>query len=269
MHCEIDYATKIGKSHDICEDYIYAIAETSLVRLAVSDGCSSSFHTDIGARILTWSAIKKPPMVKTEYGEFRYDTIREAYKHSCYLFPNSALDATLIFAQQLSDNAIKIFLYGDGNIILVKENNDYIWVNVNSHNLPYYPSYSLEESRNEEYLKYAKENNATTDVTISTRDTEGKIYQMDSDAYNGEYFVSPIDTNIKYVILCSDGIESFVDINTGKGIPTKEIIEQLIDFRNDNGEFVKRRVKRLIDDYAKKKIYNIDDLSVGVIKVVK
>jgi hypothetical protein len=50
-----DWFFKIGKTHNICEDYAYADTRTAIA--VVSDGCSGSPDTDFGSRLLVRSTV--------------------------------------------------------------------------------------------------------------------------------------------------------------------------------------------------------------------
>ena len=51
----VDHYMTIGSSHQVCEDYIISGTEP-FPYIILSDGCSSSKDTDIGARILAQCA---------------------------------------------------------------------------------------------------------------------------------------------------------------------------------------------------------------------
>ena len=51
VQCDAFFA--IGSTHDICQDYALALNISNRSLLIVSDGCSASPSTDIGARILS------------------------------------------------------------------------------------------------------------------------------------------------------------------------------------------------------------------------
>ena len=53
----LDWYFTIAKQHVVCEDYALTGWEPVPYTI-VCDGCSSSEHTDVGARVLAWSAKK-------------------------------------------------------------------------------------------------------------------------------------------------------------------------------------------------------------------
>ena len=52
---QVDTFSKIGKTHKICEDYILS-GTKPFPYIIISDGCSSSEGTDMGARLLCFLA---------------------------------------------------------------------------------------------------------------------------------------------------------------------------------------------------------------------
>jgi DNA-directed RNA polymerase delta subunit len=69
--------------------------------------------------------------------------------------------------------------------------------------------------------------------------------------------------DIKSYLVMSDGTESFVNRETGERIHYQQILNEFSSFKNTNGEFIKRRVGRAIEDLVKTNIYNTDDISVA------
>jgi hypothetical protein len=65
------------------------------------------------------------------------------------------------------------------------------------------------------------------------------------------------------VAISSDGISKFLDI-AGEEERILDVSRGIISFRNIRGDFAKRRVKRMIENYAETRIYHMDDISVGV-----
>jgi hypothetical protein len=255
----IDYATHIGKTHHTCEDYVMGFNKG--VQLALSDGCSSSLYSDVGARLLVWQALETMNSFynNVSYNGFAEQLIFQLQKPDCV--PISAYDATLITA--LPDgycNNIVIRVYGDGNIIQVHEDESFTWMRIGAYNFPYYLAYRMDQSRRRIYKE-----EVTSGVTVKLHGVGVQSVKLRS--YDDPLeFIIPIE-DTKYIIISSDGIESFVDINNGEKIPTLDVIKKIIDFRNPTGEFVKRRLKNLVETYTKDRIFNMDDLSLGVIAV--
>jgi hypothetical protein len=67
-----------------------------------------------------------------------------------------------------------------------------------------------------------------------------------------------------YALLCSDGIESFVDPD-GAPVPDLDILGGLTAFPNRSGEFLQRRVRRLMADLADSGIRHRDDFAAAIL----
>ena len=71
----------------------------------------------------------------------------------------------------------------------------------------------------------------------------------------------------------SDGINSFYKAVktetslTSERIPREDIIRELFNFKNMNGEFLQRRFGRFQKDCGKLGWNHLDDLSIGVVKI--
>lgn len=77
-----------------------------------------------------------------------------------------------------------------------------------------------------------------------------------------------IDYDIRdyeYMIISSDGLDSFYHQEIGGKIPLEVTVAQLTKFKSLKGEFLKRRTKRRIREYAKDGIFHHDDISVGIL----
>jgi serine/threonine protein phosphatase PrpC len=149
MEIITDSILEKGSSHDICEDYILhgITKEYNIPYIILSDGCSSSKHTDIGARILV-HGIKK--QIENHFCFLPEEMINDDMYN--YLQPNiiytansiinslqlanSCLDCTLIFAFIINEKCY-IFRYGDGSIITEYDNG---MININT--LQFLPCFS-------------------------------------------------------------------------------------------------------------------------------
>jgi hypothetical protein len=166
------------------------------------------------------------------------------------------LDATLMISF-IESGHIHNSIFGDGSIIAIDKNEKINYFSSISfeHNAPYYLSYLLDKERDERYKK----------LVINKR---VKIYgdeilpiEYEESAYLpmlGSYELNKLSA----FFMTSDGIESFYNYKTGEKVPSLEIVRELISIKSKKGEFLKRRVKRMMEDLSKRDIYNYDDLSV-------
>lgn len=254
-----DHYYTIGKTHVVCEDYA-AQGEKPVPFIVLSDGCSSSRHTDIGARILaltTRHILENTIDWPLDYASFGQTLIHRAWQitQRMQLDSSSVLDATVMLAF-LHKEAIQVYVYGDGCLLFKEQTGKLGYIEiVFSHNAPYYLTYWYDEERGQEYAKYE----------------EKPLFLIDS--VNGQAspisFRTPLSFHFpleKYstVAIASDGATHCINTQLGTKIPLSEIAENLLNFNNLEGEFVKNHTKNVLERYAKQSIYPADDLSIGV-----
>ena len=235
----------------ICQDYVLS-GTKPVPYIIVSDGCSSSERTDVGARIIVHLAEKylnlnAEQTEKIEYipmGKWIIGRAKETAER-LGLHPTS-LDATLMIAWSTGEN-IRIHVYGDGIIGLIDKSGNLKKIEIGfTGNAPYYLSYLSDSFREKTYREsgFVKviENNVTPPDTPS-------IFLFSIREY-------PI------VVLASDGLGSFVD-KSGAKADASDILCEFTAFKNVNGLFLKRRVKRAVRDLEKNGWMHYDDISVA------
>lgn len=262
----LDSFYTIGKSHKVCQDYIIH-GETPVPHVILGDGCSSSPNTDVGARILvhlTSNTLKfsiklkmdtLPGMIKL-WVEAQADSILRDLG-----LVSQNLDSTLVVLYKDPNfNTIKLMMIGDGIIITkTKDNHPYIVKVSYMGEMPYYLSYSLDKKRNKAYDQAAKELQADGFTKVVSDRYEELLPYCD---------ITVVDYDLndyEYIIVSSDGLDSFYRQDTGEKIPVEIIVQELCNFKSFKGEFLQRRMKRMLRDYEKQGIYHYDDLSVGII----
>ncbi len=271
IQIETDSFFTMGKRHFICEDYVLTSADGKTVFL--SDGCSSSPNTDIGARFLCLCGMKAiegykhlaATKIVSAYLELGLSTITEAGDliEKFPEIPKEALDATLITAFVSEDNSyVYVCIYGDGNVALKFKDRP---ITVNNYSFlgsaPYYLNYSLpiNHSRLEAYREAMAGQNTLTHSEIIGEVRKIKTRKHDSPV------ICKVNTNdLEMVAIMSDGVESFSNMNTGEAVPVYEAITELLNFKTTKGQFVKRTARAAVKRYAKDQIYHSDDLSVAV-----
>ncbi len=262
---------RIGATHLFCEDYVTQ-GEHPTPFLVLSDGCSSSENTDIGARILT-STVKKIierylPMyyendtldwtLLPDYKAFGQMVIMEAQTVADIMsIPPSALDATLMVAFH-SHGTVHIYMYGDGCILLKERATGrcgYIEVEFTD-NMPYYLSYWRDREMFQAYQQHANERN-----TLSITDSLQNVSSL-TRFQQALSFSFSLETH-EVVAIASDGAAQLYDTQNGQRLPLQQVTEALLAFKNPEGDFVKRRMTRLLQNYAEKQIVPLDDVSLG------
>ena len=267
----IDTFLTIGKAHKVCEDYIIS-GTNPMPYIILSDGCSSSKGTDMGARLLCYLAQQYIRMRTSDDVVFQPDhnemgmwIIHNAELTAKHLgLPRQSLDATLIVAYHNEEDNIRVHMYGDGCIIEFFEDDGYVFNEVNySKNAPYYLSYQIDPERHELFKKMEQKKT----VKVFSQDTGWK-----SDETEYEYYFPSVynfDLNITEngspragISIASDG---FISFNRGSQGPVNvlDYAYHFHLFKTTAGEFLKRRATMALRNMEKYKITNADDLSIG------
>jgi hypothetical protein len=267
MRLLIDTTFTIGRTHSVCEDYVIGGTDP-IPHMILCDGCSTSRNTDVGARILAHSMklvidylYSVPYPYAGYYLEKKQMVIRQANQVVDSINLNKdCLDATLITAVCIG-NKVCVYMYGDG-VILYRRKSDpdkikYFKVDFYG-NMPYYASYLLSDNNHKKYERVVKEGCDGMAITIES--DEGIETRM----WDSEMFFEFDLDETSLVAINSDGITQLTDINAGERLSVSKVAEEFLAFKNINGGFVKRRVKRALEDYGKSKIYPADDVSLGV-----
>lgn len=260
---KIDKILKIGKSHKVCEDYIIS-GHDPYPYIILSDGCSSSEDTDVGARILCYLArqylLNYELAVSIEHmgNWIIYNaevTARQlGLKKSC-------LDATLVISR-IINNCVDVCFYGDGFVVFVDKVGKVIIHEVEyTKNAPYYLSYNIDPKRDEAYHDLKTE--VINTVSFSDSELKPTVFKY---AYSRRHEIVDMLANYKTILICSDGLKSFYDMNRNELINPMELIQDFTSFKTTKGEFLKRRLlskKGAISKFENFKIFHHDDLSIG------
>lgn len=262
----LDTWFSIGDSHEVNQDY--ALSGTNPVpHLIVADGCSSSAHTDVGARLLSWAAsgcladqeiIRDPGSYAVHRAQFALNTLQlplEAEENGA-ASQGSMLDATLLMVYVIEDY-VHIKVYGDGIVAMGRCDGDTSVLQVEySHNAPLYLSYLLDPLRASqwqrqslnEYKLLQQQGMGISRVSIEKDKALSLCYPKNS---------------LAWVLLATDGLASFINSSNNKPLDVQSVVKSLTNFKNINGAFLKRRVKRQLGDWAKQNVVNDDDLGMA------
>jgi hypothetical protein len=243
-----DWFFTMGKAHHVCEDY--AIDGDKCV--IVSDGCSSSKHTDLGARLLAHSA---RILINTEksYADFGRAVVAQAAKLLDTLnMGYECLYATLIVAKATDLGSVRVRMYGDGAIIAISKGSIETMEISYTNNMPFYLAYNVDPVSMELYKKY---NNEMTII----HSVDGEVVELATSYDNPVEYTFDSDT----VLISSDGLGNFEDSQSRLLIPFSGIVGEVVDFKVMKGEFLKRRLNRVLENLAAKKIFPLDDVGVA------
>lgn len=272
----------IGSTHQICQDYAWAqniypkIEGPPITTAFVADGCSSSPHTDFGARLLIRAALKQLQFSLPLLSEIKINplaVIRETDLQAQIMnLPQQSLDATLLAAFNNEYGSIHVFLCGDGVVIAQRPDNnfDYYIIEYNN-NTPAYLSYTLDQDRYKAY--FAQQNGAEGKMTrYSPFFPVPIVYNLwTKHCCPNNFFTTLTFTqkDTKLVMLVTDGILSFqrkTEDGTHEHIEVKEVIEQLLDIKSFTGNFMARRCQKFLKTFCKENgWFHTDDLAVAAI----
>jgi len=256
MAWKADGYVTIGKSHRICQDYV--LADSRHPTIIVCDGCSSSSHSDLGARLLAHSGYQTLNTGGKETGEreFGNKVIKRAKTCLETLNPSlteDTLDATLL-AATIRNGRLLIYMYGDGIAVRIKINGEYEITRMRAaHNAPHYLSYQIDKKRELRYRKQfpcddtKQANNQTLHTNTITTNDCGVLLEADASLYRA-------------VALFSDGIESFIDQNSGATYEYHRFVNTALRFKLHSGAFLQRRVHRELRLLARANIIHHDDI---------
>lgn len=250
----------IGNSHIVCQDYAFSGINSNGNSVAiVSDGCSSSQDTDFGSRYLVRSSfiIGSNIIEIDDLDLFSNLLIKNSVFYSSQflnglLLSKYSLDATLLYAEERND-FINVVVAGDG-IIFAKtfDDNLEIWNIEFPSGSPFYPSYFLDKERYNKYI---------SDIGINRIENyyfDGKL--ISSNISNDLFFTKRFfKNNYKFIGLSSDGIL------TCNNLSIVDVINDVTNYKNYVGDFVKRRVKKFIKQCNKNNNLPYDDISFSVL----
>ena len=141
----------IGKTHTVCQDYV-RVGKTpdGLAYAIVSDGCSSSKDTDIGARLLVTAAEryicgrKSPNSKDVDFDKISYWAEQAATFHGLNL---TCLDATLMVV--IEDGPfLAVYQMGDGVVAVRTREGQCLYTSQEfTTGAPFYPNYLQDANR--------------------------------------------------------------------------------------------------------------------------
>lgn len=257
---ESDGFYAIGASHRVCQDYARAGQVQGRVShfAIVSDGCSGSEDTDLGARFLVNAAEQRLRLFGADYD---HDWIlRRAAAAVSMLGANLAcLDATLLTAFVLDQERVRVSVAGDGLVLARRRDGALVSWEFCDGGAPAYLGYRLDAARWRCYLDSGYGRRRVTKCIDGARVQE-REHSIPMDG-----FVSSLDLAIadfELVMLLSDGASSF----EGAGLGPSDVIEELSAIKSQRGAFVERRCRRFLNKTCKARGWvHQDDLAVAAL----
>jgi serine/threonine protein phosphatase PrpC len=271
---------EIGSTHKICQDYaLHGNLSNEMHYAIVSDGCSGSEYSEIGAQVLChvakyyinlfyFSGVLKECSVNTLtslLSKSIYQRINEIRK--LYPININSLEATLLIAIAFEKKAYT-FMWGDGVIIEKHLDESVIIIDYDfPSNAPVYfiTDHDLYKQRIDQQEECVL--NQKTHLIISNKEV-GTASSAILDPFKcivKEYkadFSSTIQKGNLPISLtiCSDGIKSYQD-EQFKKIQIKDMAAEFIDFSSESPTFVNRNMNFLKRKNLKRKWTHYDDVS--------
>ena len=248
----IDAAFVIGDTHTVCQDYAFSLMIEDRGYLMVSDGCSSSPHTDIGARLLVHQLIT----CLTEGMRLSQEVLRETLTRARGLLeqlklPREALDCTLLAAECDAEH-VHVFAMGDGVIAIDHREGALSGIEIiNLNQAPGYLNYWGDDARLSLYLE--------DDQGVTYRRLGSDQEEHYASAFNLLSFTLP-SSGLRSLVLCSDGVSSL------SGASVEEVLMHLIHFPISEGPFVQRRLRKFTRKVCKRRAWiHRDDLALAAV----
>ena len=272
FHADAWYTT--GDGHIVGQDYAIAHDGPGPQAIAiVSDGCSSSPDTDVGARLLARAALATGSERHSPCGSAAI--WRAAAASEPLGLPAHALDATLLVAHA-HDETIEISVRGDGVLAARRRDGTVeIWVVTHPQGAPYYPSYALDPARHREYLKVYGDC-----VKIEHRARDGRWHTESSRGEGRRFTLERAAYDL--VLLASDGVLSFVGPPCSEDTHHHErqrdtdaapvavgcIIAGLLGVPRLHGRFLARRARRFVGKTCTARGWRpLDDVGIAAIAI--
>lgn len=270
---------KIGATHTVCQDYVIAgnegtnsISTNAGPYVILSDGCSSSPDSDVGARLLVKAMDQALSGNQTrEVEELHCGSARTALGWAELIGVRAeAVDATLMSAHVSGDELI-VACSGDGVIVLESKAGALDVYEISSPSgYPFYPAYVHQRERLAEMIDNRR---CVKDLKRFRRESPDAPLQL-LDETTSESLTEVFSLNVfdyKYVAVASDGLDSFFRTqptptgNRLEPICLIDVLNQFWSFKNSHGAFVERRIKKFKKDAEARSWDHADDLSIGVI----
>lgn len=283
----IDATFHIGQLHNThvmpCQDFAdgFTTVERDKAFVVVSDGCSSGGQTDLGSRFLSRRLYAQmQQLLKGSEADLVHSIDQQVCVEDLEMFALETHDLTATLLYAVADQkGISMHMYGDGVIVVVLSDGSIVMRKAEwQKNTPYYPIYGSKLGREvglyEKFLEVHRECEFPYEVTVvsikdGSIDIEKTSYRIDCGISGHSSFLclDPSDS----VRPCAVGI--FTDgagqvIRDLGSIETKDWTSVILDcvrIKNPAGAFLKRRVRRAMQEWSSQEFYPQDDLSGAMI----
>lgn len=258
-----------GARHRVCEDYAMAGWDEGVPYAVVSDGCSSSPMTDVGARLLAHSARRE----LERRGALDVSKVlrRARLSQRALGLVEESLDATLLMAWQEGDR-VRVVAVGDGVIVARRRSGLYETWRIEEQGAPVYLSY-LDSPERQRALFAAGYGERTVhhhcEVWTCTHSTATQWLGGAEGALDDKtvaFTLSLPAQDLDQLLLLSDGVMSFEERSGSRvrPIPFDEVATELMAFKSTQGAFIERRARRFLNKTCEERGWShYDDISIA------
>lgn len=303
-----DYFLVQGDTHRMTEDYVLTNDREVIFRdsdpdrkkplpgkiigdpfAIVSDGCSGSEHTDVGARLLGLAA-KQTLYTSVTPHSFCESVLRSSHAVSRVLqLPINCLDATLLAIRTNTQKThYEPIMVGDG--FFAGKNCDksiFFYQYTFAKNAPFYVRYTFDPENLKGYfekfgtrysVRYVRMiPNPQVQCGFQIVSESNTDFDLPTDLENGApfWFTPPMKdmfsvANLEAAAVISDGAESFISQIQGqvsKMVDPEHIVWEVMNFKRYGGTFVANRCSKAFDLFRKRNWVNQDDFGMTAIHI--
>lgn len=266
-----DSAFQIGSAHAVCQDYAVAgMCGRGRPYVVLSDGCSSSPDTDVGARLLVKAAERLlgesggPPPARG-LAELHAEAARLALSWAEMLgLRPQAVDATLLTAH-LNGEELIVGCSGDGVVCLETAGGalDVFAVSYPA-GFPVYPAYAHQPARLRALADAGRARKEVTRLRAASAEERLRSEPVSDGGAPTEVFSVKAD-GYRFAALFSDGVQSFQHSGRAEPVSLESVLPALVSFKNTRGAFVGRRMQGFLKDCRREGWRHADDLSLAAL----
>ncbi|HEX8283477.1 MAG TPA: protein phosphatase 2C domain-containing protein [Pyrinomonadaceae bacterium] len=275
-----DSAFQVGSTHAVCQDYAVAGECAADARaggagpaprpyVVLSDGCSSSPDTDIGARLL----VKAAERLLRESGGPHADGLAGLHAEAARLALSwaellglrpQAVDATLLTAHLCGEELV-VGCSGDG-VVCLQTTEGALDVYAVSYpcGYPVYPAYAHQPARLRALADAGGARKEVTRLRADSADERLRPARVSDGGALTEVFAVAA-AGYKFAALLSDGVHSFLHSGRAEAVALESVLPGLVSFKNTRGAFVGRRMNGFLKDCRRKGWRHGDDLSLAAL----
>jgi Protein phosphatase 2C len=269
---EADAHFRTGKAHldegSLCQDYALSeVASDGKSAIAVvSDGCSTSGRTDVGARVwaLAQRTIFRSRPLRRATHQPLFNVLEEAKAVGQMMSLDLAdMDCTLGYVEGAPSGEIEAALYGDGIIVARTCGVVRYWRSIWANSLPGYPSYLLDTAYGRQFIKLASEKDLLPFRIHALMPGSYDMSELFSaeEGLKGNRMTFGLDTDL--VAVLTDGYEQ-----VRNGVETfawDGVVRALTKFPNFNGPFARKRLNMYLKALTRRSYCADDDISIAVV----